>query len=463
MHVTPRALAALIAAVSAHALRARAADPVPAATSESAVVTKAADAPPTDTKPEATKASEAGAAATALEDATRAEPAPEPKPTVAAPAAIAATPAPPAPAPTPKDDAADRRRAAELARDLQTPSPGGAGRPRATITDTPDFKIALRGFAQFMAAPIVGKDALVAAGDVADFPGFRARRLQLGAEGRAGEHVTFALWLDLVDSPLLLQARLAYAFLPEIALEAGVMRVPFSRNAVQPSAELAFAERPLAVNQLVPDRQAGMSVYGVFLGGLASYRVGLFNGADPRRAGLGNDHPGSLAAGRVTLSPLGPVAASGSAESFAGPRVELAGAYLRDDAATFSGTAWEFDAAVQAWGITLSGEYLSDVRRPLAEPVLPATILADVERTGLVLQATGFVWKRDVELAARWERVDDHVGLSDFGDVDALALGAHWYAAGPDLRLNLDFYRRTETASAELANDALVLSTQGRF
>lgn len=379
------------------------------------------------------------------------------------PAEAVAPPEPPAtgqaPAVMPETPEVDR---GALARDLQTPSPGGAGRPRALLVDTPQFALALRGFGQFLAVPVLGDDALLANGDVGDYRGLRVRRLQLGVEGRAGQGLTFGLWMDLAEAPLLLQARLAWTFLPELSVEAGVIRIPFSRSAIQSSAELSFGERPHAVDRLVPDRQPGIAIYGAFLGGLASYRAGVFNGAAVSRLSLGNDHPGALVAGRVAVSPLGPVR-PGQADLARGPiRVELAANLFQDDAASFTGRAVGADLLVQGLGATLVFEYLADTREPLVEPMLPETLTTNTERSGLVGQLSYVLPFFGLELAGRFERVDDNSNLQDVGDVDGLALGLHWHAS-PDVRVNADWYGRTERFGVPLDNDALVISTQGRF
>lgn len=381
----------------------------------------------------------------------------EATPTPAAPPPRIVKPTPPAAPPTEK--AID----ASLARDIQSPSPGGAGKPRALLVDTNDFRLALRGFGQFLAIPYTGKDALLANGDVGDFAGLRVRRLTLGAEGRAGRHLSFDMWMDLADGPVLTQARLAYTFLPEVTVEAGVVRVPFSKSAIQSSAEVMFTERPLSVERLVPDRQPGIAVYGAFLGGLASYRAGVFNGAAVNRMGLGNDHPGMLYAGRIALSPLGALR-PGQSDLQRGPiRVELAGNAFYDQAAAFDAMAYGGDLSFQGYGASLLVEYIAQSRTPRSQPIVSPALNDKTGRTGLIAQASYLFWTDGLEVAVRGERVDDNDNVQDVGDFDALAAGLHWYAAGLDLRFDLDWYHRIERFEPTLANDSVVLSTQGRF
>lgn len=351
----------------------------------------------------------------------------------------------------------------DVARNSQSPSPGGAGKARATIVDTEDFNLAVRGFGQFHATPWVGADALLENGDVADFAGLRVRRLSLGVEGQAGKHLSFDVWMDLASGPVLTQARLAWTFMPEVTVEAGVVKVPFSKSAIQSSSELLFTERPLAVERLLPDRQPGVAVYGALFDGVATYRAGVFNGASSTRFGLGNDHPGALVAGRVAVTPLGALRPGQTDLARGAPRFEIAANAMYDKAAAFDGLAYGGDSTFQGYGASVLVEYVRQVRTPISQPVVAPTLGDRVTRSGMIAQASYLLWEDGLELAVRGERVDDNDALEDVGDVDALAAGVHWYASGLDLGVKLDFYKRIERFGPQLDNDAVVLSTQGRF
>lgn len=359
-----------------------------------------------------------------------------------------------------KASAAER---SAIARDQQSPSPGGGGKARATVVDTPDFSLAVRGFAQFSAAPWVGKDALLENGDVADFAGMRVRRLSLGLEGRAAGNLSYDVWVDLASGPILSHARLAWTFRPELTIEAGVVKVPFSKSAIQSSTELLFTERPLAVERLLPDRQPGVAVYGSLFDGIATYRVGVFNGAADSRAGLGNDHPGVLVAGRVAVTPLGALRAGQVDIARGAPRLEIGANSFYDMAAGYDGLAFGGDVTFQGWGFSALVEYVHQIRTPLSQPVLAPSLNDRVVRNGFIAQASYLIWEKGLAVAARAERVDDNDALQDVGDVDALAAGLHWYVAGLDVNLNLDWYHRIERFGPQLDNDGVVLTAQGRF
>lgn len=345
----------------------------------------------------------------------------------------------------------------------QSPSPGGGGKARAVIVGTDDFTLAVRGFLQLQGALWVGEDALVSNGDAADFGGVRVRRLSVGVEGRWAKGLSFDVWMDLAEGPVLDQARLAWRIAPELTLEAGVVKVPFSQSALQSSAELLFTERALSVQGLVPDRQPGVALYGVLFDGVLSYRGGVFNGASSSRAALGNDHPGALYALRVGFSPFGAVARAGG-EAARGPfRLELAANGLYDQAAAFEGFAFGSDLTLQAHGATVLVEYVDQSRFPVQEPVTAPTIVDRTRRTGLIAQASYILPVVPLEFALRLERADDNVALEDVGDTDALALGARYHLPDYGLRLDLDWYHRTERHGRALQNDAVVLTAQGRF
>lgn len=360
-------------------------------------------------------------------------------------------------------EAASVERDARLARDHQSPSPAGASKARAVVVDNDDFRLAVRGFGQFIAVPYVGSDALLENGDVVDFPGMRMRRLALGLEGRAGENLSFDVWVDLATGFELTQARLAWTFLPALTLEAGVVKVPFSKSAVQSSAELLFSERPLSVERLLPDRQPGVALYGALFDGLATYRAGVFNGAASDRAGFGNDHPGALVAGRVAVSPLGALRPGQSDLMRSTPKFEIGASAMYDKAAGYDGLAFGADASFQGHGASVLVEYVQQTRTPLSQPVVAPSINDRVKRSGFIAQASYLIWEKGLEIAVRGERVDDNDALEDVGDVDVVAVGLHWNVMNLDLRVDLDWYHRMERFGRPLDNDAIVLSTQGRF
>jgi hypothetical protein len=382
-----------------------------------------------------------------------------------APAAdVAAKPAEikgdPAPAPKPPEAPAEVPPPSfEASRIAGTPSPGGGGTPLAMLVDRPGLQLALRGLLQLAYSPYVGADALVANGDALDFPGFRMRRLQLGFEGQVRGKVAFSVWLDLAQAPLLLQASLSYGLVPEFGAEAGVMKVPFSRSALQSSADLTFSERPLTVSGLVPEYQPGVAVYGAFLDGLVAYRAGFFNGAASARAGSGPDHAAGLSAARVAVAPLGALR-RGQSDVEGGPlRIELAGNVMHNAAAGYTGNTFGGDLLVQAFHAALLLEYIRDVKSPVSQPITGPGIPDQTTRTGMIAQASYVLGM--FELAARGELVDDNTALEDVGDFTATTVGVH--ALLSDLKLALDWNHRVEKFGPALANDSVVLTLQGRL
>ncbi len=340
------------------------------------------------------------------------------------------------------------------------PSPGGTGKPLAQVVDTPNFSLVVRGFGQLYVSPYAGKDALLPAGDAVEFAGFRVRRLQFGFEGKGPANLSFGIWTDLASSPSLLQAWLAWAPRAEFAVEAGVVRVPFSRSALQSSAEITFSERPLSVDRILPDRQPGIAVYGAIRGGLLTYRVGWFNGAPPERVGQGPDHTAGLVAGRLTFAPFGALR-PGQSDVSRGPlRAELAMSAMQNFAAEFTSTTLGADLALQVRGASLLVEYVRDSRSPVSNPVTAPTIEGKIVRTGLIAQAAYQLWG-PLEVAVRGELVDDNDQLEDVGDVLAGAAGVH--ATFPNVKVGLDWYHRIERFGSDLSNNVALGTVQGRF
>ena len=69
-----------------------------------------------------------------------------------------------------------------------------------------------------------------------------------------------------------------YRFSPEIQVQAGKFKSPVGLELLQSDPATAFNERSIA-SDFVPNRDLGIDLHGDLAGGVASYAVGIFNGA----------------------------------------------------------------------------------------------------------------------------------------------------------------------------------------
>ncbi|HXC49607.1 MAG TPA: porin [Candidatus Limnocylindrales bacterium] len=117
--------------------------------------------------------------------------------------------------------------------------------------------------------------------DHADNPtvdSFTIRRARLDIRGTLAERFEFRLMPDFAGSSLVLQdAYLDTRFAPWAVLRTGKFKTPFGLERLQSATNLLFIERSL-VDNLVPNRDLGVQVYGDVQQGLLGYQVAVLNG-----------------------------------------------------------------------------------------------------------------------------------------------------------------------------------------
>ncbi len=103
----------------------------------------------------------------------------------------------------------------------------------------------------------------------------------------------------------IMDAYLNYRFRPELQFQIGKFKSPVGLEMLQGDANTLFNERSIA-NNLIPNRDLGLMLKGEVAGGLASYAVGVFNGApDYSSTGLNSPVQDTVAfAGRVFFMPF---------------------------------------------------------------------------------------------------------------------------------------------------------------
>jgi phosphate-selective porin OprO/OprP len=107
---------------------------------------------------------------------------------------------------------------------------------------------------------------------------FLVRRARLNLDGRLYRWIGFRIEAEFTEGVSLKDAYLDLAFLPELRLQAGQFKVPFSLEELTSSRFIDFVERSL-VNELAPSRDRGVMLYGDLMQGAVSYYLGGFNGS----------------------------------------------------------------------------------------------------------------------------------------------------------------------------------------
>lgn len=161
-----------------------------------------------------------------------------------------------------------------------------------------DFKLKLRGYAQADARFFPFDD-----GDTGS-DSFFLRRVRPIFEGTVYKYFDFRIMPDFGDGKTVLQdGYMDVRYFPYASLRAGKFKTPFSLERLQSGAELLFVERSIAQN-LAPNRDVGVELYGDLLDGAASYQLGILNGVFDGGSSDGDVATDKDFAGRVFFSPF---------------------------------------------------------------------------------------------------------------------------------------------------------------
>ena len=143
------------------------------------------------------------------------------------------------------------------------------------------IEILVGGTTQFWAIPMLGEDALLDNGDVANAPGFRLRRARLGIAGTFPKYVTMELTLNPLDPHHAVHdANITYQPMAELGLVLGAAKVPYSRFQLDSSSKLRFYDRPMGTGEVAMDHRLGVAVQGSIAEGMLSYVAGIYNAAE---------------------------------------------------------------------------------------------------------------------------------------------------------------------------------------
>lgn len=248
--------------------------------------------------------------------------------------------------------------------------------------------------------------------------GFSLAAARLSVRGALDHGFSYLFQTDFVKNPVILDARVSYAFSPAFVVDAGMFKAPFSAEFLIPAASIDFVNRSQVVSALAPNRQIGVALRGRTTNRLLGYSAGVFNGNGRRLAG--NDDNNLLAVGRLVLTlPLSDGA------------LDVGGnvAYSRHDREAFAGSRLLVggDARLTYARLLVSGE------------VIYATVDPDqgITRNPLGYQATlGYMIRPDRhQVLARWDALDLDDGL--VAERQFIVLGYNFWPSTPfEIQLN---------------------------
>ena len=307
-------------------------------------------------------------------------------------------------------------------------------------------------------------DAIVASapaapGDPPEGAGLRLRRLQIGADGRTAYlHARGVLEAQDADAAgesfapvaggrLAGPLRVTEAFLswtPHVAIhvDAGALRVPFSRTRQVPDANLRMPERAAFTRTMAPDFRVGAGVGGDL--GAMSYAAAVMSSSRWIDGDLFDR--GAMVAVRLAAEPIGPVGLTPWRRPLDDPwtdwfrfghGVSFLYGTLFEPRSIGAGT----DAAVQWRRVVVTGEYLF-LHAPSGN------------QQGAVLEPGLTLGPRRLDIVARgsWQRA---AGGNGWGAGAAVTL----YAPDPRARLQAGFERRTGPDPLGAASYALLRVT----
>lgn len=202
--------------------------------------------------------------------------------------------------------------------------------------------------------------------------GFNISNFRLSLRGELDRGFAYFVQANFIASPAILDARLSYRLSPRFSLDAGLFKVPFSKEFLTTADAIDFVNRSQVVSALAPGRDIGVQLRGELAGPGLTAAVGGFNGN--RKEANNNDNGEFLYAGRLTLAP-----------NSGGLVLGVNAAYSRDRAATVVGESFSGkrflaggDIRWQDGPVLLAGEYIYASLKSSGAEINPAGFHATV-------------------------------------------------------------------------------------
>lgn len=250
---------------------------------------------------------------------------------------------------------------------------------------------------------------------------FSLRRARIALSGEILKNLRFRLNVDVIKSPILLDAEVEFQPYKAAGLKFGQFRLPFSLESFTSTSDLDMVNRSIVVDTLAPGRDNGSSGRDIGLALLGNYSMleymfGLFNGAGINKTDT-NDHKDW--SGRVVLRPVKFLAVGGSlyrGMQSASPSVPLS---RRDKQG--------LEAVLAIKGFSLKSEYIhanDDI----------------VSRAGWYAQAGLFALPGKLQALFRYDYLDIDRAVPDDAK-NVITLGVNWFIKGrTKLQVNYEIH-----------------------
>lgn len=355
------------------------------------------------------------------------------------------------------------------------------GRPPATFFDVGPLRLTIAGQTQLQAAIFTGEDARLFQGDAAEKEGFRLSRARFGTAARYVPKTDFeqvfevALEVDLLEpeGTALHEAWVGHESPWHLAY-AGLVKVPFSRTALFSSEDLQLITRPLSTVGMAPFQQFGILLGGKVWDERVRLTAGLANGLERgntfwagyqrRDPTNGNRFGGFTLSGRLDVEPLGKLTPGpADLEHVEDPLLGVGGGVLWDDGETTEALAYGADLQFKWMGLSLTAEYLQDSSEPADQPSAPTPDIGKVERRTITAQLGYSPLVKTLDVAFRFELIDDNLDIDDEGDQAVYAAAVSYYAFDGRFKAQAQYQHREELHGLDLENDVALVQVEGRF
>ena len=320
----------------------------------------------------------------------------------------------------------------------------------------------------------------IVVGDPDHREGFSIRRARLGLIAGLGSLARIRVtagWQDRYDAlsvrptgPQLVEASFRFTPIRYIGFTAGYTRVPFGRQQINGSTDLALFERAMLSQTIAPDREPGVTVGGSLgMTGSAlipdeflTYEIGVSNGTSDFTGDL---DPEPRISGRLQVNLFDDWAGRESRFLEASPAaLSVGGGVMYNRALQANTTTVGADLGLQVWRIQVQGEIAWSKAVPTFDIAGIPELLATRTAFGWYGQLVFAVVPERLELAFRVDGYDDNLALDDAGNRLDIAGGVNLLLLKGRLKLQLDYIHREELVdAAKTANDSLVMVLQARL
>jgi len=329
-----------------------------------------------------------------------------------------------------KEPAAGKRLVFFAAVILSTGVLAGFGEDKPTPAVTASKALKLSGYTQLLGTvQESGVDSL------------SVRRSRFTLAGEILKNLKAKVAIDIVRSPVLVEAQFDAVFTDFAGLRFGQFLVPFGVESSVSTAELDMINRSQPVEKLAPGRDVGTlgRDVGLALTGkisLFDYTVGVFNGTGANKADT-NDKKDF--AGRLGIRPLEFL--SVGASLYKGSYSATAGAPLTRRDRT------GIDAGLTCGTVSLKGEYIWAVD--------DAT-----DKRGWFAQAGWFVLPKTLQVLAKFDGFDKDISAAS-DRTNLFTIGLTWFFADrTKIQVNYEYLRKE---SGRMVNQALLVQFQAGF